>query len=325
MPRPALAADIDAAMLAFVANGLQPAELTPLASFAREANGKAGFRGRLLWGPDRPTASGGELVAKSQNFKSPFGAVLDIGSDIHFTSLAPLVTAPDQKIAINSVQAITPLDSLSAQFDFDARSLAIDAASGGVAKGRIRLEPLVNALAAGSTFAGVLVLDHVNLGDILAASSLANTVKMDAVVDGRIPFQVGPSGLTIQEGRLAAVGPGRLSISRSALSGVSGGVSATTGAAGQADFARDLAYQAMENLQFDQLDASLNSLPNDRLGILFHINGRHDPPQPQRATIRLGDLLGGKALSKPSAAAVGHQDQPDPRHVPELRRACPRT
>ena len=76
-------------------------------------------------------------------------------------------------------------------------------------------------------------------------------------------------------------------------------VSPTTGAAGQADFARNLAYQAMENLAFDQLDASVNSLAGERLGIVFHLKGQHDPPQRQRATVRLSDLLGGKVLSKP--------------------------
>jgi hypothetical protein len=147
----------------------------------------------------------------------------------------------------------------------------------------------------------VLVLDQVNLGDIIAASSLADTIKLDAVVDGRIPFEIGPSGLTIQQGSVAAVKPGRLSISRQALSGGKAAVAPSPAPSGQAGFAQDLAYQAMENLAFDQLEASLNSLPHERLGVIFHIKGRHDPPHPQRAVIALSDLVGGRALSKPMA------------------------
>src|SRR6185437_10707201 len=56
---------------------------------------------------------------------------------------------------------------------------------------------------------------------------------------------------------------------------------------------------AMENLAFDSLDASMDSIANDRLRILFHIKGRHDPPKPVRAQISLADLLAGKAFSRP--------------------------
>jgi hypothetical protein len=222
--------------------------------------------------------------------------VLGIEADLHFTSLSPLVSAPDQTITVGLVDAVTPLSALAAQFDFSSESVSIDAASGGIAKGRIYLEPTVASFAAGSTTRGALVFDHVSVADILAASNLSDVVTTDAVVDGRIPFEYGPSGLTIQHGRLAAVQPGRISISRKALTG---GSSVGQTAATSTGFAQDLAYQAMENLAFDQLDASVNSLPNDRLGIVFHIKGRHDPPQRQRATIALLDLIRGKALAKP--------------------------
>jgi hypothetical protein len=294
-------AEIDAGALAFAPAGLQPAELTPLANFAREAEGPASFTGWFAWAPGREPTSGGELVAGSLKFKSPLGPVLGIDADLHFTSLSPLISAPSQRIKVGLVQALTPLSGLSAQFELGPQSISIEAASGGVASGHVRLEPLVASLASGSSIKGALVLDHVNVGEIIAASTLADTVKMDAVVDGRIPFELGPSGLTIQQGHLAAVGPGRISISRKALTGGSSvsAAPATPGAPGQAGFAQDLAYQAMENLAFDQLDASVNSLPGDRLGLLFHIKGRHDPPRPTRATIAIGDLIGGHPLDKP--------------------------
>jgi hypothetical protein len=296
-------ADIDASALAFAPQGLQPADLTPLANFARDANGPAAFRGWFAWEPDGQTSSGGELAGKGLSFKSPLGPVLGIDSDLHFTSLSPLLTAPDQKIDIRLVQALTPLSDLSAQFDLGPSSISIDAADAGVAKGRVRLEPIVAPLEVGRTLSGVLVVDHVNIGELIAASSLADAVKVDAVVDGRIPFELGPSGLIIRQGRLAAIAPGRISISRNALTGGanSGAASASPADSGKASVAQDLAYQAMENLAFDTLNASVDSLPDDRLGMLFHIKGRHDPPQPQRATISLKDLVGGRALAKPIA------------------------
>lgn len=291
-------ADIDSGGLVFAPGGLQPAELTPLANFARSADGSASFTGWFAWKSSGQPASGGELVAKDLKFKSPLGAVLGIDADLHFASLAPLVTAPDQKIAVALVQAVTPVSGLSAQFDLSANSITVDAASGSIAQGRIRLEPIIAPLTPGASFKGVLVFDHVNIGEIIAATSLADSIKLEGVLDGRIPFEFGPSGLTINQGRLVAVGPGRLSISRKALTGGANRATAQV-ASGQAGFAQDLAYQAMENLAFEQLDAAMNSLPGERLGILFHIKGRHDPPQKQRAKIGLNDLLGGRALAKP--------------------------
>ncbi len=295
-------ADIDAGGLAFAPTALQPGDLTPMANFAREADGRAGFNGWFTWGADGHTASGGDLIARSLTFKSPLGRVVGIDADLHFVSLAPLVSAPDQRIEVGRVEAITPLSGVRVQFELSADQLSLKSASGSFAEGRISLEPVVAPLAAGSTIQAVLVLDHVDLGEIIAVSSLADAVKLDAVVDGRVPFTIGPSGLTIQHGHIGAIAPGRLSISRQALAG---GVGARAPAAPspaaprQAGFAEDLAYQAMENLAFDQLDASVDSLPGDRLGTLFHIKGRHDPPQVQRARIAVTDLISGHALDKP--------------------------
>jgi hypothetical protein len=299
-------ADIDATDLAFTPGGLQPGELSPAAGFLRQADGRVAFKGWYAWRKSGPLTSGGELSARSLKFKSPLGPVLGLDGRVRFTSLSPLATAPGQSIAVSQVQAILPLRDLSTRFTLAPDSIAVDAAGAGVAGGRVRLEPLVAPLDPRATLKGVLVLEHVDLGQVIATSSLADAIKTDAVVNGRIPFAWGPSGLTIQQGRLAAVGPGRISISRQALTGGKG--VATPGAVavtGQAAFAQDLAYQAMENLAFDQLDASMNSIAGDRLSVLFHISGRHDPPHKQKAVIAVGDLIGGHALAKPIALPSG--------------------
>ena len=71
------------------------------------------------------------------------------------------------------------------------------------------------------------------------------------------------------------------------------------GAAGSTNAVQDFAYQAMENLSFDQLSADLNSVPGGRLQIVFHIKGRSDPPKPQQAEVGVMELLNGTALQKP--------------------------
>lgn len=280
--------------LAFTPGGPQPAALSPLADFARDTEGKATFTGWFAWDAKAAT-SGGELVARIASVKGPLGPMTDTAADIHFTSLVPLATAPDQTLTVGEVQALTPVKDIAATFDLDGTTLHLRGDDARVAGGHVHLEPTTLALdKTNGVTTGVLVLDKVDIGQIIAASSLADAIQMQATIDGRVPFEIGPSGVRIHQGTLAAAGPGRLTISRKALTG-----SGSSVVAGQAGFAQDLAYQAMDNLSFEQLDATMNSIAGDRLGVLFHIKGRHDPPTRQSATIAVGDLIGGKALDKP--------------------------
>ncbi len=292
--------DINTGALTFAPGGLQPADITPLAGAARNASGTAVFTGWFAWTAGGDLRSGGELVGRSLRFNGPSGLVADLNTDLRFTSLGPLTTAPGQRLTIASVETVTPLTNLNVVFELAADGVRVGSAGGDFAGGRISLDPMAIPYIDAGGVASAITLNHVNIGSVLAASNLADKVRMDAVVDGRIPFTVGSKGVTVRHGAVAAIGGGRLSISRAALGGpvVAGGATAVA-AAGGSSFAQDFAYQAMENLAFDTLDASVNSLAHDRLGILFHIKGRHDPPTPQRAVFRLADVLGGRALSKP--------------------------
>ncbi|MDN8848795.1 hypothetical protein Q0M30_18350, partial [Staphylococcus aureus] len=70
----------------------------------------------------------------------------------------------------------------------------------------------------------------------------------------------------------------------------------------------DFAYQAMENLAFDTLELTLASREDGRLGLLFHIVGRHDPPQKQQIRLSILDLIQqkflGRKLPLPSGTGV---------------------
>ena len=286
--------------LQFTRAGLQPAGISRLVSAVRNASGVAKFAGWFSWARSGALKSGGEVSADAFDFTSPLGAVVGLNADLRFTSLMPLLTPPNQTVTIRQVRAFLPVSALAAQFDLGEGDLNLNAASGAVASGHVRLEPMRLALAPGAKNQGAILLDRISLGEILAATSLSDAVKTNAVVEGRIPFEIGPKGLTIERGELASVKAGRISISRAALTGASGGA-----AAKPPGFAEDLAYQAMENLAFDNLSASLNSRANDRLAMLFHIKGRHDPPTRQKATVAVKDILSGHALDKPLTLPSG--------------------
>jgi hypothetical protein len=175
-----------------------------------------------------------------------------------------------------------------------------------VAGGTVTLEPVTVAFAQNRTLTGALLVDDVQLGDLVAETGAADRVKLDATVDGRIPFQFGPAGLRISGGVLRSVRPGRLSISREALTQVGAAEPTPSAAAleaGQAQAAppnafQEFAYQALENLAYSELDVAVESRPEGRLGLIFKMRGRHDPPQPEEARISIMDLLRGRAFQR---------------------------
>jgi len=139
--------------------------------------------------------------------------------------------------------------------------------------------------------AGAADLKGISLNSLVAASNLGSKVKLEGKVSGHIPFVAGADGFRISNGHVAADGPGRLSVDRSLW--------AQGEAALNSNAVQDFAYQALENLAFEQMSADLNSVANGRLQIVFHIKGRSDPPKPQTANVAITDIINGTALYKP--------------------------
>lgn len=294
-------ADIDASKLTFVKDGLQPADLSPMAAFAKNAQGPASFTGVFAW-DEKGATSRGRLVANEIDFTSPIGFVATLDGAVDFDSLAPLTTRPGQSLKVVRVDSIVPLTAIESVFQLGADSLSISKASFEAAKGRVSIEPIDVPLGLDKTMSGVIVIEHLDLGELLAASSLADKVKVEAVIDGRLPFTFGPEGLRFQDGKIRAIQPGRVELSRTALSNVEAGSADSPGAPppapAQVNAIQDFAYQAMENLAFDTLEAGVNSTDKGRLGLLFHIKGEHDPKVAEKARIGLLDLLRGQAFNK---------------------------
>ncbi|HEV7385782.1 MAG TPA: YdbH domain-containing protein, partial [Phenylobacterium sp.] len=288
----------------FVAGGLQPTQLSPLAqALGPPAVGEAKFVGRMDWTPQGVT-SGGTLSVPDLDFVSAAGKVSGLKGVIAFTSLAPLVAAPGQTLSVARLDAVVPVTGLTGTFGLDDKALTITGGAAEVGGGRVRLESLRVPLASDAAMVGVLAFDGVQLHDVVEASPFGDRVELDAKVSGRVPFQSQAGKVRIEGAELHAIQAGRLSINRQALTGVAatGSVSAPAGPPAPVaanDTFTDFAYQAMENLAFDKLDASIASRDDKRLGVLAHIVGRHDPPQRQEIKLSLFDLLGRKFLNRP--------------------------
>ncbi|HEX6860384.1 MAG TPA: YdbH domain-containing protein [Caulobacteraceae bacterium] len=296
-------ADIDASGLVFVKEGLQPADLAPLGEVMREAEGAAAFTGQIVWRPDGMTSSS-DLAVPAMNFHSPAGEVTGLNTMLHFTSLAPLITSPDQPLTIAKLDAITPLTNIATRLELIEGAVRLRATTAEVGDGRVDLEPLTFPLSAKPDVEGVLNVHRLNVGALIAETSLADRINVDAVLDGRIPFRLSPEGLRFTQGRLEAVRPGRISISRTVLSNVStddaeANPMDATQPKEEFNAVQDFAYQAMENLAFDEMEATVNSLDKGRLGVLFRIKGYHDPKVAKEARVSIFDALRGDAFKKP--------------------------
>lgn len=285
--------ELDTGLVRLAQNGFQPDALSPLApKLVSKLDGLARFTGRIAWAESQ-VVSGGRLETPGLDATGPLGRMTGIKGAIEFTSLSPLTTAPGQALTAESVAWIAPLSGVRVRFQLAPGRLALESAEATVSGGRASLDPMIVPLATAGdpaplTTKSVLHLAGIDVGELIARSSLADKLKLQAKLSGSVPFSLGPEGVRFIDGRLAADGPGRLSIRREALAG---GAVKTSGV-------QDLAYQALENLAFDTLQAEVGSQAKGRLGVLFKINGRHDPPQATEARIGIFELVSGHVLDR---------------------------
>ncbi|SFS35110.1 intermembrane phospholipid transport protein YdbH family protein [Brevundimonas viscosa] len=289
---------IDAPSIVFAEGGLQPADLSPLAGdfVGSPATGSVAFEGRVDWREGSEGSSRGRLTIPGLDFVSPAGPVQGLRGTVDFTSLAPLVAAPGQRLTADRLESVAPLTDIELVFGLDQAAVTIEGGDLAAAGGVLRVEPFAVPLDRSQPFGGVLVLENVQLGEVIAGAGFEDKVRLDAVVSGRLPFTWDPAaGLRIAGGTLYAVQPGRLSIQREALSGLEAGGG---GEAVPPNTVQDLAYQAMENLSFDILSAEVNSLDEGRLNVLFRIRGRHDPPQRQELRVSIAEFISREFLNR---------------------------
>ena len=289
---------IDAPSIVFAEGGLQPSALSPMVEglVGSPATGSVSFNGRIDWRADAEGTSSGRLTIPGLDFTSPAGPVKGLRGVIDFTSLAPLEAAPGQTLHADVVEAVAPLTDVDLVFGLDKAALTVEGADLSIAGGIIRVEPLSIPLDVKQGFTGVIVVESVQLGQVITDAGFGDKVSLDAVVSGRLPFSWNPTdGVRIVGGSLEADQPGRMSIPRTALAGLEaeGG-----GEALPPNTVEDLAYQAMENLAFDILSAQVNSLDEGRLGVLFRIRGRHDPPQRQELRIPVVEFITREFLNR---------------------------
>jgi hypothetical protein len=290
-------ADVVADPITFSPDGLQPGDLSvPAAKMIWKAAGKASFHGRYDWSQAAPVRSSGDAKVDLSDFQISAGKGHGLSTTLHLTSLGPLESAPDQLVTIGRIDGVAPMTSVRARYRLGADALSVAEASTEVLGGRAALDPMQLLLAPGSLIVGKARVFNLDIGALLKGTDMADSITLDTRVSGVVPFQMTPEGLRVSDGRLASVAGGRLTIHRKALNGPVVAGSGTM---------QDIAWQALQDLAFDQLDLVLESRPEGRLGLVFHIRGKHDPKSDKPAVINLFDVVRGRAASTPMTLPKG--------------------
>ena len=289
-------ARFDTGMLAFAEGGFQATAVTPMAGPAGRLNGRARFEGQASWTPAAATSSG-RLTLDGLDLDTPPGRVTGARGEVGFASLAPLATLPDQRLQADKLAFFTPLSDLDATFTLAPDRLRLAGFTAKAAGGSVSLDPMSIRLPAGTT-EGALTLDDVDLNQVVAATNLSEKIRLEAVVDGRLPFSKGPEGLRVVNGQLSSVKPGKVYIARDMLGGVSADSSPGAPPPKTVNAIQDFAYQAMENLAFETLIAQVASRDEGRLGLVFQIKGHHEPEVAERARLSFLDVLRGRAFER---------------------------
>jgi hypothetical protein len=286
---------IETSGLEFVPGGLQPSMFSPLLRPLARAHGRTGFQGTLSW-TARKLSSRGVLRLENFGFSSPAGDVTQVNADVELTSLVPLRSAPHQRIAVGEIGTLLPLTELSAHFELLPTALDLEDARMNFAGGTITLDPVTLAFDPKAKRSATVRLQDIDLNKLVAASSLGDRVKLDMHVSGTIPFSSSAAGVQVTHGFVSSTGPGRIEISRRIWS---------DDAANPGNAFRDFAYQALEHLAVDELNGTINSLPDGRLGVMLHIRGRHDPPVAAPTRVGILDFLRGHAFDRPMPLPKG--------------------
>jgi hypothetical protein len=96
-------ADLDVAGVRFTPEGLQPEQLTRLTlGVIADVDGTISGQGRIAWTPAAVTSTG-DFKLRAASLAAPFGPATGVVTDIRFTDLLGLETAPGQMLTVATV------------------------------------------------------------------------------------------------------------------------------------------------------------------------------------------------------------------------------
>ena len=199
----------DLAVEGIVLDGrLQPDQISRLAlGVIANAEGTVRGTGRIDWN-DGGVRSTGAFTTDKFDFAAAFGPVQGVSGTVNFTDLLSLITAPDQRLKIASINPGIEVNDGELTFAIrPGNVLEIDGARWPFLDGRLTLEPTRMVLGEAGTRRFTLRIDGLDAAKFVARVEMGN-VNATGTFDGVLPLVFDENGGRIDGGVLTSRPPG---------------------------------------------------------------------------------------------------------------------
>lgn len=187
---------------------MQPDTLTTLAlGVIANAEGTVRGKGRIDWNAQAVTSSG-SFTTDSLDFAAAFGPVKGLSGTVAFTDLLGMVTAPDQRLRISSINPGIEVTDGAVLFALKPGNvLQVDGASWPFMGGTLSLQPVTMALGSDDPARYVLRIEALDAALFVQHLELGN-LAATGTFDGQMPLVFDQNGGRIDGGYLLSRPPG---------------------------------------------------------------------------------------------------------------------
>jgi hypothetical protein len=189
-------------------DGMQADTLSALAlGVVSNLQGTVHGTGRIDWN-EQGVTSHGRLMTDNVDFAAPFGPVKGLSGQVVFTDLLGLVTAPDQRLKIASVNP--GIEVTDGVLSFEMKPdyyLQINGATWPFMGGTLTLEPAHMKIGVAETRYYTLKVDGLDATSFVRHLDMKN-LSASGVFDGRLPLIFDENGGRIEDGHLVSRPPG---------------------------------------------------------------------------------------------------------------------
>lgn len=192
-------------------SALQPATLTRNAlGVIANTRGTVRGTGRIDWNP-RGVTSGGQFTTDALDFAAAFGPVKGASGTVVFTDLINMVTAPDQKLRVASINPGIEVTDGVISFQLERGNiLQLQGGAWPFLGGTMRLRPVRMALGIAETRRYVLEIEGLDAARFVERMEIGN-ISATGVFDGTLPLVFDQNGGRVEGGLLTSRGGGNVS------------------------------------------------------------------------------------------------------------------
>lgn len=239
-------AELKVAGLRFTPGGLQPEQITRLSlGVIADVDGSMSGTGRIAWTPEGVTSSG-VFDIEAASLAAPFGPATGVRTQIRFTDLLGLVTAPDQRLTVATVNPGVLVEEGVVRYRLvPGLKVAVDGAEWPFAGGTLTLRPTV--LDFSESAARELTFDIAGLDAAKFVNKLEfSNINATGTFDGTLPMVFDRDGGRVTGGRLASRAPG--------------GTLSYVGEVSNADLGiwGGIAFDALKSIQYEGMTIALD-------------------------------------------------------------------